>query len=1226
MKLEDLTQEQREKLSEFGVNTWFVMELLENYINNPESVGEDWQILFGGLNIKSNGKQAVSKSIPPGKTEISAKEKIIQQKQNRPLLQLQDGEEAVQIKGAGERIIENMTTSLSIPIATSFRTIPVKVLEENRLMINNYLKKIGGGKISFTHIIGWGIVKAVSSIPALNNSYSEINGEPHLIKKSSVNLGLAVDLEKKDGTRSLIVPNIKKADTLNFKQFFDSYNDIINRSRSGKIDISDFQGTTITLTNPGTIGTIASQPRLMVGQGAIIATGALDYPAEYQAVTKDIITSLGISKVMNITSTYDHRIIQGAESGLFLQKMHKLLIGEDSFYDEIFNDLRMPVKPVLWKVDYNPEDFGGIDNLEEIEKQAKAIQFINMYRVRGHLLANLDPLKPIAKYHPELDPTTYGFTVWDYDREFITARLAGLRTATLRDILDILQKTYCENIGVEYMHIQDPKEKFWLQDMMEPIKNQPSFTNEEKKHILYKLMQAENFEKFVDKKYIGHKRFSLEGSETVIPVLDYLLALAAKDKVDELVLGMAHRGRLNVLANVIGKGMQELFSEFEDIMDIDSVEGSGDVKYHLGAAGVYETLYGDDINVSVASNPSHLEFVNPVVEGIVRAKQEMMHDKERDKYIPIVIHGDAAIAGEGIVAETLNLSQLKGYSTGGTIHVIINNQIGFTTGPVDARSTVYASDVAKMVQAPIFHVNGDDPEATMLVTKLAYLYRMKYHKDVVIDVYSYRRLGHNEADEPAFTQPVLYKAIRNHASVKSIYQERLLKEKIVSAEEVKAMEDEIYEIMDRGYVKAHEREIVFKPDTPIRLTDEQVKELRSHELPKITMEDLNKVVERITTLPENFELHPKLQKFIDTRREFLKGDLLVDWSFAEALAFGTLLMEGIPVRLSGQDSARGTFSQRHIVLTDMETEEEIIPHNTIAPELAQIEPLDSLLSEAAVLGFEFGYSTADPLTLDLWEAQFGDFANAAQVIIDNFLVASQDKWNLPSNLVLLLPHGQEGQGPEHSSARLERFLTLCADDNITVCNPSTPAQYYYLLRTQGKYTNRRPLVVMTPKSLLRLPEARSRKNEFVGGSYRLVIDDETIEKKKVKRIILTSGKFYYDLAKYRLENKITDAAIIRVERYYPYPSEEIKAVLKTYENAKEVVWAQEEPHNMGALIFMSYRLKRDLRNIGSNLTLYGVSRDESPAPAPGSNSVFQETQRRLLAEAFAEIKKITDIK
>ncbi|CAG0938882.1 partial 2-oxoglutarate dehydrogenase E1 component, partial [Candidatus Brocadiaceae bacterium] len=495
------------------------------------------------------------------------------------------------------------------------------------------------------------------------------------------------------------------------------------------------------------------------------------------------------------------------------------------------------------------------------------------------------------------------------------------------------------------------------------------------------------------------------------------------------------------------------------------------------------------------------------------------------------------------------------------------------------------------------------------------------------DIYSYRRLGHNEADEPAFTQPVLYKAIRNHQSVKAIYQDKLLKEKLVTSDEIKEMEEEIYERMDKGYVKAHEGETVFKADTPVRLNEEQVKELRSQQKEKITMDDLNKVVKAITTLPENFHLHPKLQKFIDSRKEFLTGDVLIDWAFAEALAFGTLLLEGIPVRLSGQDSARGTFSQRHIVLTDMDTEEEVIPHNNISPGLAEIEPLDSLLSEAAVLGFEFGFSTADPLTLDLWEAQFGDFANAAQVVIDNFLVASHDKWSLPSNLVMLLPHGQEGQGPEHSSARLERFLTLCADDNITVCNPTTPAQYYYLLRTQGKYHNRRPLVIMTPKSLLRLPEARSRKDEFIGGRFLLVIDDNEIkEKGKIKRVILTSGKFYYELAKYRKEQNITDTAIVRIERYYPYPSEEIKAVLKSYDNATELLWVQEEPHNMGALIFMSYRLKRDLRDLNSKMVLYGVSRDESPAPAPGSNTVFQETQKRLLKEAFSAIGKVTDIK
>jgi 2-oxoglutarate dehydrogenase E1 component len=497
----------------------------------------------------------------------------------------------------------------------------------------------------------------------------------------------------------------------------------------------------------------------------------------------------------------------------------------------------------------------------------------------------------------------------------------------------------------------------------------------------------------------------------------------------------------------------------------------------------------------------------------------------------------------------------------------------------------------------------------------------------VIDVYSFRRLGHNESDEPAFTQPVLYKAIKSHPTVKNIYQDKLVKENIVNHNDIKIMEDEIYNIMDKGYAKAHEGEMIFKADTPIRLTDEQVSILRSNELPEITMNDLNKVVDIITTLPEDFHLHPKLKKFIESRREFLNGDVQIDWAFAEALAYGTLLLEGIPIRLSGQDSARGTFSQRHIVLTDMETEKEIIPHNNIAPGLASIEPLDSLLSEAAVLGFEFGYSTADPLTLVLWEAQFGDFANAGQVIIDNFIAASYDKWNLPCNLTLLLPHGQEGQGPEHSSARLERFLTLCADDNMTICNPSTPAQYYYLLRTQGKYKNRRPLIIMTPKSLLRLPEARSSKNEFTGGTYKLVIDDPNVtDKKSIKRVILTSGKFYYDLAKYKKDNNITNSAVVRVERYYPYPSDDIKTVLNTYDNAAELIWAQEEPHNMGALIFMSYRLKRDLRDLGNKMTLYGVSRDESPAPAPGSNSIFNQTQKRLLAEAFAEIENVTDIK
>ncbi len=1218
MKIEDLTPEQREKISEFGVNTWFVMELLEDYLNNPGSVGEDWQRLFSSLNIKTNGKEAALERISTQKGVETGSYSYTPQV-NLPLPM--EGEEAVPIRGAGERVIENMTSSLTIPTAASLRSIPVKVLEENRIIINQHLKKKNRGKISFTHIIGYAIVKALRTNPVMNNAFTVINGEPNVVKKSNVNLGLAIDLEKKDGSRSLIVPNIKKANLMSFNGFFEAYNDIIDRARSGRIDIADFQGTTITLTNPGTIGTASSQPRLMPGQGAIIATGAIDYPAEYLAMTRDIIINLGISKVMNITSTYDHRIIQGAESGLFLKTIHELLIGKEGFYEELFEDLDIPARPMYWRIDTNPEDFGGIDNLEEVEKQAKMIQLINMYRVRGHLIANLDPLKPQVKYHPELDPATYGFTVWDLDREFITAGLAGLRTATLREILEVLEKTYCENIGIEYRHISDPGEKLWLQNKMEPVKNRPDFTAEERKHILYKLIQAENFEKFIDKKYLGHKRFSLEGSETIIPLLDYMLNLSAEDDVKEIVLGMAHRGRLNVLANIIGKSMQSIFSEFEDITGIRIAQGSGDVKYHLGAAGIYKTQSGGEITVSIASNPSHLEFVNPVVEGIVRAKQTLLNDAERNKIIPVLLHGDAAIAGEGVVAETLNLSQLHGYSTGGTIHIIINNQIGFTTGPVDARSTIYASDVAKMVQAPIFHVNGDDPESVLLSMKLAYEFRMMYNKDVVLDVYSYRRLGHNEADDPAYTQPVLYKAIKNHPSVRKIYQDWLLEAKVITDDEIKVMENDVLNKMESGYTAAHGGTEEFKTDIPISLTQDEVEALRKYELEGITPDNLNTVVDKMTTLPEKFNLHPKLEKFISQRKEFLTSDVPVDWAFAESLAFGTLLLEGFPIRLSGQDSARGTFSQRHIVLTDTETEQEIIPLNNISPGIASIEPLDSLLSETAVLGFEYGYSIADPLTLVIWEAQFGDFANVAQPIIDNFISSSDTKWGLPSNLTLLLPHGQEGQGPEHSSARLERFLALCAENNMTVCHPSTPAQYYYLLRGQGKYNNRRPLVIMTPKSLLRHPDARSPKSEFTGGKFRVVIDDEFVKKDDVKRVIVTSGKFYFDLLRYRKETGRNDTALVRIERYYPYPAEKVKEVLHSYNNAKEVVWAQEEPYNMGALNFILLRLRKDF---AEGQTLFTVSRKASAAPAPGSNKIYLDTQKQIIEEAFSPFEKVVE--
>ncbi len=1203
MKASELTKEQKEELEKFGANTWFVEYLHDQYEENPGDLPEQWQNFFGPLTSEKKPHNENGKS------------KQTNEKNLKNLPKPNDEDETQVIAGSSARILENMNTSLTIPTATSQRTIPVKLLEENRITINQYLKKNNRGKISFTHIIAWAIIKAIAKEPVMNYAFTFVNDKPTVIKRKSINLGLAIDIQKKDGSHSLIVPNIKNADQMNFKEFLEAYEDLVKRSRKGLIDPAEFFGTTVTLTNPGTIGTVMSVPRLMTGQGTIIATGAIQYPAEYQAMSPETISTLGISKVMNMTSTYDHRIIQGAESGMFLKSIHELLLGQENFYDEIFTALRIPLKPILWKTDYQPGAFDRSSNMEEIEKQARVLQLINLYRVRGHLLANLDPLGSQNNYHAELDPITYKFTLWDLDREFITGGFSGLKRATLRQILEIVQKTYCDKIGVEYMHIQNPEEKVWLQGKMEPVKNVPNFSQELKKIILNKLIIAETFEHFIHNKFIGHKRFSLEGSETLIPVLDLILNESSDSGINEIVLGMAHRGRLNVLANVIGKSYDSIFSEFEDIQDPNSIEGSGDVKYHLGATGKYKTRNGRSITVSVASNPSHLEWVDPVVEGIVRAKQKRLgDDKVHQKVMSLLIHGDAAFAGQGVVAETLNLSQLSGYRTGGTVHIIINNQIGFTTTPEDARSSVYATDVAKMIQAPIFHVNGDDPEAALWVAKLAFEYRKIFKKDIVIDLFGYRRHGHNEGDEPGFTQPLLYDKIKSHPSVMEIYSKTLLDNKILSAEEIKSMKDEIYNILGLAFDKIKKKSTEFNTDVPLAVSKEKIAAVQPVEDTSISEENLETIVKGITRLPETFHIHPKLKRILDKRIGLLDGSEEADWAFGESIAFGSLLLEGTPVRLSGQDSVRGTFSQRHLGLLDMESGDEFIPLNHINENQATIEALDSFLSEAAVLGFEYGYSTADPLALVMWEAQFGDFANGAQVIIDNFIVASYEKWKIPNGVVMLLPHGYEGQGPEHSSARLERFLILCAENNMQVCNLTTPAQYFHLLRRQIKNAVRKPLIIMTPKSLLRNPEAKSPKADFVNGKFREIIDDESIEKKKfVERVILTSGKVYYELLKYRKENKIDDTAVVRVEQFYPYYSEKVQALLKSYPNAKTVVWVQEEPKNMGAWNFLAPRLVEDL---SEGQKLFYAGRPESASPAVGSAKKSNKQQKNLIEEAF----------
>ncbi len=1204
MKKIELTKEQKKEIEKFGANTWFVEDLYLQFKSNPESVPDQWRSFFTGVPVpeKKKSNSGSSSGLNKNFTDF-----------NYP--QPGKNDEVKIIAGSAARILDNMNSSLTVPTATSQRVIPVKLLEENRILINNYLKKKNSGKVSFTHIIAWAIIKAIPKVPALNYVFSIVDGKPALIKRTSVNIGLAIDIEKKDGSHSLIVPNIKNAQDYSFKEFWEKYEDLVSRSRKGLIDPMEFLETTITLTNPGTIGTSSSIPRLMIGQGAIIATGAIQYPTEYSAVSKETISILGISKIMNITSTYDHRIIQGAESGLFLKEMNDLLLGNNDFYDEIFDSMKIPFKSTKWNYDYQPGIFDKSSSTEEIEKQARVLQLINYYRVRGHLIADLDPLGARCPYHPELDPANFKFTIWDLDRHFITGGLGGLKTAPLRDILDILQKTYCEKIGVEYMHIQNPDEKLWLQSRMEPVRNKPEFDERIKKNILNKLIQAESFEHFIHKKFIGHKRFSLEGSETLIPVLDNLLNDAADNGILEIVLGMAHRGRLNVLANIIGKPFDSILSEFEDIQDPNSIEGSGDVKYHLGATGIYKTLNGKTINVSLGSNPSHLEWVNPVIEGIVRAKQTRMNDsKDHCKVMAVLIHGDAAFAGQGVVAETLNLSLLSGYRTGGTIHIIINNQIGFTTTPEDARSSVYATDVAKMIQAPIFHVNGDDPEASLWVTKLALEYRQKFKKDIVIDLFGYRKHGHNEGDEPGFTQPLLYEKIKSHPSVRSIYESFLNKHNVVSSDEVKRMEDIYTEKLNKSLARIKQKSTRFEYDVPLAVSQEKINSVEPLSDTSISEERLVEIINAITKVPENFNIHTKLSKFLEKRKGLIDNSEYADWALAEAIAFGSLLIEGTPVRLSGQDSVRGTFSQRHLALMDMKLAEEYLPLNHIKAKQAKIEALDSFLSEAAVLGFEYGYSTADPLALVIWEAQFGDFANGAQVIIDNFISSSYEKWKLPNSVVMLLPHGYEGQGPEHSSARLERFLILCAQNNMQVCYPSTPAQYFHLLRRQIRTVQRKPLIIMTPKSLLRLPEAKSPKEDFISGRFLEVLDDNTAEQNsKIDKLVLTSGKIFYELDKFRKSGNISNTAIVRVEQFYPYPSNLIEEILNKYKQAKEIYWVQEEPKNMGAWSFVSQRLFEQISN-GKKLKYIG--RPESASPAVGSAKISNQQQAAIINEVF----------
>ncbi len=1127
-----------------------------------------------------------------------------------------DGDEVHVLRGAAAAVVKNMSLSLDLPTATSVRAIPAKLMIDNRTVINNQLKRTRGGKISFTHLLGYALVQALKAFPNMNRHYAEVDGKPTSVTPAHVNLGLAIDLQGKDGKRSLVVAGIKRCEIIRFAQFVTAYEDIVRRARDGKLAAEDFAGVTISLTNPGTIGTVHSVPRLMAGQGAILGVGAMEYPAEFQGASAERIADLGIGKLITLTSTYDHRIIQGAESGDFLRTIHEMLLSDD-FWDEIFRELSIPYLPIRWSTD-NPDSI--------VDKNARVIELIAAYRNRGHLMADIDPLrldKTRFRSHPDLEVLTHGLTLWDLDRVFKVNGFAGSEYKKLRDILGLLRDAYCRHIGVEYTHILDPEQQKWLEHRVETKHVKPTVAQQ--KYILSKLNAAEAFETFLQTKYVGQKRFSLEGAESTIPLMDAAIDQCAEHGLDEVVIGMPHRGRLNILANIVGKPYSQIFSEFEGNLNPAQAHGSGDVKYHLGATGVYLQMFGDnDIQVSLTANPSHLEAVDPVLEGLVRAKQDLLDKGDREdgfSVMPLMLHGDAAFAGQGVVAETLNLATLPGYRVGGTIHIIVNNQIGFTTSPEYSKSSEYCTDVAKMIGAPIFHVNGDDPEACVWVARLAVDFRQKFKKDVIIDMLCYRRRGHNEGDDPSMTNPAMYDVVDTKRGVRKTYTEALIGRGDISMKEA---EDAL-----RDYQGQLER--VFN----------DVRELEKHGVqPSASVESnqmlaagldtavdkalLARIGDAFLALPDGFSAHPRVTPVLEKRRE-MAYEGKIDWAFGELLALGSLVAEGKLVRLSGQDTRRGTFSQRHSVLIDRHTGEEFTPLRLLMtdrdcnPTGGKFMVYDSPLSEYAAVGFEYGYTVGNPDALVLWEGQFGDFVNGAQSIIDEFISSGEAKWGQLSSVVLLLPHGHEGQGPDHTSGRIERFLQLWAEGSMTIAVPSTPANYFHLLRRHALDGIQRPLIVFTPKSMLRNKAAVSDIRDFTEAKFHSVLEEPTYadgvgDRAKVTRMLLTSGKLYYELAARKAKDNRDDVAIVRIEQLAPLPRRRLSETLDRYPNASEYFWVQEEPANQGA--WPRFGLELPELCPGTLTGIKRISRRAMSAPSSGSSKVHAVEQQEIIDEAF----------
>ena len=1180
--------------------------MYDRFLADPTSVAPSWQEFFADYQRSPLPAVTTIQSVSPTMQSVSAPTKSVV---------IDAG--ATPLRGAAARIVTNMQASLGVPTATSVRSVSARLLEINRTALNESLSRTTGAKVSFTHLIAFAIVKGLAKVPSMNASFVEAvdeKGTPGINRHEHVGLGLAVDVEKADGSRNLLVPVIKNADTMDFREFLLAYEELVRKVHTASFGADDFAGATCSLTNPGTIGTIQSVPRLMQGQGAIFGVGALGWPAGFEAADPRALSELGVGKVMTLTSTYDHRIIQGAESGIFLKYVSECLTGNHNFYDDVFSALGIPYEPARWAKDVNPS--ASDDDSEKILKQIRVQELINMYRVRGHLNAHLDPLhsEPPA-LHPELDLATYGLSIWDLQRTFVVDGLAGLKEATLEKILSILRDSYCRTVGIEYGHIMDLEQKRWIQKRVEGASN--SSTIEEKKRILEALNEAEVFERFLHSRYVGQKRFGLEGGESTIVALQTILDAAADVGAKEAVIGMAHRGRLNVLANIVGKSYSDIFSEFEGNLDPESVQGSGDVKYHKGARGVFKNQRGATIEVSMASNPSHLEAVAPVVEGIVRAKQDLVlrpsdgtkkvKSSKQYPYLSLLIHGDAAFAGQGVVAETLNLSQLSGYRVGGAIHIVINNQVGFTTAPDSARSSFYSTDVAKMIQAPIFHVNGDDPEACAQVARMAFDYREQFHRDVVIDIVCYRRHGHNEGDDPSYTQPQMYKIIDQMRPVRKMYTESLVRRGDLSIEEAEAALDDFNTRLQSVLDEVRTVPVPKLDGVPHAAIPADT----AHPQSGVANATLLEIAKATVSAPEGFTIHPKLERQFQQRNQLVEAGE-VDWALGEAMAFGSLVLEGSNVRLMGQDSRRGTFSHRHAALIDYENGSQHVPLASMNAEKGFFTVRDSFLSEYAALAFEYGYSVEAQNTLVAWEAQFGDFVNGAEIVIDNFLVAAEDKWGQTANLVMLLPHGYEGQGPEHSSGRIERFLSLCARNNLRVAQPTTSAQYFHLLRSQVLREHKKPLIVFTPKSMLRAVQTRSPISEFESGSFQTVLGDKSVEAKNVKRVVLATGKVAHEAIARRDETNASSVAIVRVEQIYPWPTERIEEIVKSYPNLDEVVWLQEEPENMGCWPFVHLQMHSSMRD----KKVRHVARAESASPATGSGLVHAAEQSDLLDRAI----------